>query len=98
MRLVHIYPTVPTNPGSSTAPVIAPGAESIGQAQILSSFSKPFELEGFFGAADAGAFGAATGDVQMDADEEGDVFFDAVEGDAMDEDGCVLLFLYFFKT
>ncbi|KAF8063418.1 hypothetical protein FPV67DRAFT_1506451 [Lyophyllum atratum] len=82
---------VPTNPGSSDAPVIAPGAENVGQAQILSTFSKPFELEGLFGAADAGAFGGSAGDVPMDADadvdEDGDVFFDAIEGDAMDEDG-----------
>ncbi|KAJ4478163.1 P-loop containing nucleoside triphosphate hydrolase protein [Lentinula aciculospora] len=55
-------------PGSSTivdssvAPgpvgqIIAPGAENVGHAQILSSFSEPFQLEGLFGAADAGAFG-----------------------------------------
>ncbi|KAJ8517896.1 hypothetical protein ONZ45_g4991 [Pleurotus djamor] len=66
---------------SSAAPSIAPGAESVGQAKILTSFSKPFELEGLFGAADAGAFGGAT-DINMD--EDGDVFFDAEEG--MDED------------
>ncbi|KAG5634932.1 hypothetical protein H0H81_000298 [Sphagnurus paluster] len=85
---------VPSSLGgsSSNAPVIAPGAENVGQAQILSSFSKPFELEGLFGAADAGAFGGGTGDVAMDADvdEDGDVFFDAVEGDAMQEDGMAM--------
>ncbi|GLB42893.1 putative 50S ribosome-binding GTPase [Lyophyllum shimeji] len=76
-------------PGSSDAPVIAPGAENVGHAQILSEFSKPFTLEGLFGAADAGAFGEGTGDVPMNAevDEDGDMFFDAVEGDAMEEDG-----------
>lgn len=57
---------------------IAPGAENVGQAKILTEYSKPFELEGFFGAADAGAFD----DVKMD--EDGDVWFDAEEG--MDED------------
>ncbi len=54
---------------------IAPGAEAVGQAQILTEFSKPFTLPGLdsaalFGVADAGAFG--------DAMEE-DVFFDAQE-------------------
>ncbi|KAG6878597.1 hypothetical protein C0993_003052 [Termitomyces sp. T159_Od127] len=74
---------VPTNiNSSSSAPVIAPGAENVGQAQIVSSFSKPFELTGIFGAADAGAF---LEDMPVDSlvDEDGDVFFDAEEaGDA----------------
>lgn len=82
-------PLVYSVPGSSNisdAPAVAPGAENVGHAQILSEYSKPFELEGFFGAADAGAFGTSTGarDVAM-KDEEGDIFWDAVE--AMDEDG-----------
>jgi len=48
---------------------------------------KPFELEGLFGAADAGAFGSRDNDdVPMVADEDGDIFWDAVE-DLMDEDG-----------
>jgi len=68
-------------------PVIAPGAESVGHAQILNAFSKPFELAGLFGAADAGAFGDGSGDIAVDADEDGDVFWDAIEGDPMDEDG-----------
>jgi len=61
--------------------MIAPGAETVGQAQILNELGKPFELTGLFGAADAGAFG--------DADE------DMVDGEEvaqedpglMDEDG-----------
>lgn len=72
---------------NTSAPVIAPGAENVGHAQILSSFSKPFELEGLFGAADAGAFGNSNGDVAMGADEDGDIFWDAMQGEAMDEDG-----------
>lgn len=77
--------TVPTNTqDNADTPLIAPGAENVGQAQILNTFSKPFELEGLFGAADAGAFGNGADDVAM-ADEDGDVFWDAVE--AMDEDG-----------
>lgn len=65
--------------------MVAPGAENVGQAQILDAYSKPFELEGLFTTADAGAFGRGNHDIDM-ADEDGDVFFDAVEGDAMDEE------------
>ncbi|KAL0947929.1 hypothetical protein HGRIS_010560 [Hohenbuehelia grisea] len=86
-----LIPSVVPNANSSStdAPqVIAPGAENVGQAQILTSLSKPFTLEGLFGAADAGAFGGEGGtDVNM-ADEDGDVFFDAEEG--MDEDGIAM--------
>ncbi|KAE9401184.1 P-loop containing nucleoside triphosphate hydrolase protein [Gymnopus androsaceus JB14] len=78
--------TIPAAPGPSSEQVIAPGAENVGQAQILSAFSKPFELEGLFGAADAGAFGSGGGDVDMNgADtgagaEDGDeMFWDANE-------------------
>jgi nuclear GTP-binding protein len=72
------------------APTVALGAENVGQAQILSEFSKPFELEGLFGAADAGAFGGGGGGAG-DVDEvmvDGDVYWDAEEGSSefMDED------------
>ncbi|KAH0587814.1 hypothetical protein H2248_006573 [Termitomyces sp. 'cryptogamus'] len=70
---------VPTNSNSSAAPVIAPGAENVGQAQIVSSFSKPFELAGLFGTADAGAFSDSM-PVDGLVDEDGDMFFDAEEG------------------
>jgi len=66
--------------------MIAPGAENVGNAQILSEFSQPFTLEGLFGAADAGAFAPRQGegeggDAPMGVvDDEGDVFWDAVEG------------------
>ena len=54
------------------APIIVPSAENVGQAQILTELSKPFELEGLFGAADAGAFGSRDNDdVPMVADEDG---------------------------
>ncbi|PFH53640.1 hypothetical protein AMATHDRAFT_1276 [Amanita thiersii Skay4041] len=72
---------------TGTTTHVAPGAENVGQAQILSEFSKPFTLEGLFGAADAGAFNDRPADVQMDADGDGDAFYDAMEGDAMEEDG-----------
>ncbi|KAF8197009.1 P-loop containing nucleoside triphosphate hydrolase protein [Pholiota molesta] len=69
-------------------PMIAPGAENVGHAQILSEFSQPFTLDGLFGAADAGAFGGRDNDDAVMADEDGDVFWDAVEGPGeMDEDG-----------
>ena len=73
------------NPNSNATPIIAPGAESVGQAQILSEYSKPFHLEGLFGDADAGAFGGRKDDEDsaMVADEDGDIFWDA--GEAEDE-------------
>lgn len=74
---------VPSTRGNATAgAIIAPGGEHVGQVQIVTEFSKPFELEGLFGAADAGAF---AGRVDVDdqpmgmVDEDGDVFWDAVE-------------------
>lgn len=80
----EIQSTNPTLvPGNSS---VAPGAENVGHAQILSAFSKPFELAGLFGTADAGAFGLSGDNEMMDADDDdGDVFLDAVE-DQMDED------------
>jgi nuclear GTP-binding protein len=91
--LIATY-TVPSsgNSNANAAPIIAPGAENIGQAQILSEYSKPFHLEGIFGDADEGAFGGRKDDedTAMLADEDGDIFWDAVEGpysEAMDEDG-----------
>jgi nuclear GTP-binding protein len=74
------------------APTIAPGAENVGQAQIVTEFSKPFQLEGLFGAADVGAFGNENGEMPMDADEDGDVFFDAEEG-PMEDDTSVFILL-----
>uniref|UniRef100_D8Q6U5 CP-type G domain-containing protein n=2 Tax=Schizophyllum commune (strain H4-8 / FGSC 9210) TaxID=578458 RepID=D8Q6U5_SCHCM len=61
---------------------IAPGAENVGNAAIVTEFAKPFALEGLFNAADNGAFdgddnGAFDGDAKMDEDQE--VFYDAEE-------------------
>ena len=61
--------------------MVAPGAETVGQAQILSELGKPFELAGLFGAADAGAFGGV--DEEMVDAEEGT----QEEPELMDEDG-----------
>jgi nuclear GTP-binding protein len=77
---------VQINTNNATDTLVAPGAENVGRSQILDAYSKPFELEGLFGAADAGAFGRGGEDIAM-TDEDGDIFWDAVE--AMDEDGCV---------
>jgi nuclear GTP-binding protein len=75
--------SVKTSKTSDT--IVAPGAENVGQAQIVSQFSQPFTLEGLFGAADAGAFGETPADVQMGADEDKDPFYTTQE--AMEEDG-----------
>lgn len=50
------YFSVPPIIHPSSMPSATTGAETVGQAQILDSFSKPFELAGLFGSADAGAF------------------------------------------
>ncbi|KAH9916471.1 P-loop containing nucleoside triphosphate hydrolase protein [Fomitopsis serialis] len=60
---------------------VAPGAESVGQAQIVTSFAQPFALAGLFGAADAGAFGGDPGPDAMELEPEEEVV------DEMDEDG-----------
>jgi len=83
--------------------VIAPGAEKVGHAQILNTFSKPFELEGLFGSADAGAFGSGTrtesdgmGEDQVMVDDDGDRWWDAEDG--MDDDKYASSFLYILLT
>ncbi|KAG8215885.1 hypothetical protein J3R82DRAFT_7852 [Butyriboletus roseoflavus] len=59
-----IHPSmIPTTISSATS-IVAPGAETVGQAQILTELSKPFELAGLFGAADTGAF--ASEDAHVD--------------------------------
>ena len=69
-----LIPTTISSGNGQDAPVIAPGAEQVGQAQILTTLSKPFELNGLFSAADAGAFGPK--DVEMDdaMEEDADAF------------------------
>ncbi|VDB83100.1 unnamed protein product [Peniophora sp. CBMAI 1063] len=65
-------------------PLIRPGAEHTGEAQILSSFSAPFALAGLFGDADAAMDAEANpDDAAMDAD--GGFVPDDEEGPA-DED------------
>ncbi|OJT11715.1 Guanine nucleotide-binding protein-like 3 -like protein [Trametes pubescens] len=70
-----------TVPGGSHQ--IAPGAETVGQAQIVAELAQPFSLAGLFGAADAGAFGyEPPADAEM-ADEPDTEDFP----EEMDEDG-----------
>ncbi|KAK7057290.1 Proteophosphoglycan ppg4 [Favolaschia claudopus] len=77
-----VHPSsIPSTIGSGATVAIAPGAEQVGQAQILSEFSAPFSLPGLFDTADAGAFGPSAGDVAMEPDEDGDVFVDAMDED-----------------
>ena len=63
--MVHLssVPLTVTNAGSDH---ISPGAENVRKAQIVSEFTKPFELVGLFGAADAGAFGNGQTTEEMD--------------------------------
>ncbi|EIW77743.1 P-loop containing nucleoside triphosphate hydrolase protein [Coniophora puteana RWD-64-598 SS2] len=85
--VVHPSLVPATMAGSET---VAPGAEATGQAQILNELSKPFELAGFFGAADAGAFGGDAADQEME--EDGGFVPDQEEQMAEDvvDDGLVL--------
>ena len=72
------------NQGTDGAQV-APGAETVGQAQIVTELAPAFTLAGLFGAADAGAFGgdADGGDAAMDIADTPD----GAAAESMDEDG-----------
>lgn len=53
-----VHPSsIPSTVTTAGGDHVSLGAENVGNAQIVSEFSKPFELAGLFGAADAGAFG-----------------------------------------
>ena len=67
--------------------MVAPGAETVGQAQILNELGKPFGLAGLFGAADAGAFGRA------DEDMVGGEEVAQEDPELMNEDGTMNLSL-----
>lgn len=79
---LFIQCVVPTTSTATVTPIIAPGAENVGQAQILNMFSRPFELEGLYGAADGQFRGSIENDAAMDADGDSDrdVFWDAIDG------------------
>jgi len=67
----HIPSTIPGRGGQ-----VATGAETTGQAQIVSAFGAPFTLEGLFGEADAEAMdaepdsGSAADNVGMDVEDD----------------------------
>ena len=61
--ITHIS-SIPSTVRSGGECVIAPGAESIGKAQIVTELSKPFTLDGLFGDADHDVFDAEMADVE----------------------------------
>jgi len=71
LHTAHIPSTIPGSGGQ-----VAPGAETTGQAQIVSAFGAPFTLEGLFGEADAEAMDAepdsasAADNVGMDVEDD----------------------------
>ena len=71
LHTAHIPSTIPGSDGQ-----IAPGAETTGQAQIVSNLGAPFVLEGLFGEADAEA---------MDAEPESEQVADAMGMDVEDD-------------
>lgn len=65
--------SIPSTARSGGDRIVAPGAENVGQAQIVSELSKPFTLDGLFGDADHNAFDAEmedTGDFGVGAEQE----------------------------
>ena len=84
----NVHPSlVPSTVPGTGGEQVAPGAEAVGQAQILTEFSKPFQLEGLFGQADAGAFGGAGGAGEgADAEMEDDPDAFVPDAESMDED------------
>ncbi|KAF8465798.1 P-loop containing nucleoside triphosphate hydrolase protein [Russula ochroleuca] len=72
LHAAHVPSTIPGSGGQ-----VAPGAETTGQAQIVSALGTPFVLEGLFGEADAEAM-----DAEPDLEPATDVMSMDVEGDA----------------
>lgn len=56
--------SIPSTVRSGGDRVIAPGAENVGRAQIVTELSKPFTLDGLFGDADCHAFDAEMEDTE----------------------------------
>lgn len=84
-----VHPSlIPSTVVDGSTRTIAPGAETVGQAQILTEFAKPFTLDGLFGAADAGAFGGDAGTDAMMLEPQEDELVDQMDEDGkqMDED------------
>lgn len=70
--------SIPSTIRSGGDRVIAPGAENVGQAQIVTELSKPFTLGGLFGDADQNAF-----DTEMENTEDSSM---RTEQEPMEED------------
>ncbi|TFK51385.1 P-loop containing nucleoside triphosphate hydrolase protein [Heliocybe sulcata] len=66
-------------PTQVEAGVVAPGAEEVGQAKIVTQFAPAFNIEGLFGQADKGAFEDAE---MQDGEREGE----GEDGERMEED------------
>ena len=49
---------------------IAPGAENVGSAQIVTEFAPAFDLGSLFSQADAGAFAGGSADCEMQENED----------------------------
>jgi len=56
--------SIPSTVRSGGDRIIAPGAENVGQAQIVTELSKPFTLDGLFGVADHNAFDGEMEDIE----------------------------------
>ncbi|KIM52524.1 hypothetical protein SCLCIDRAFT_32592 [Scleroderma citrinum Foug A] len=62
-----VHPSsIPSTVTTAGSDHISLGAENVRNAQIVSEFSKPFELAGLFGAADLGTFGNEQKTEEMD--------------------------------
>lgn len=61
--MTHVS-SIPSTVRSGGDRIVAPGAENVGQAQIVTELSKPFTLGGLFGDADHDAFSIGMGDTE----------------------------------
>jgi len=78
--------SIPSTIRSGRERIIAPGAENVGQAQIVTELSKPFTLGNLFGDADHDAFDEEmkdTEDSSMRVEQE-----EPMDDDAPDQDMC----------
>ncbi|KAH8105284.1 hypothetical protein BXZ70DRAFT_920196 [Cristinia sonorae] len=66
-----VHPSlIPSTVTTSEGTVVAPGAENVGEARIVTEFGKAFEIEGLLGMADAGAFGAESEEMAVEEEED----------------------------
>jgi nuclear GTP-binding protein len=86
LHVTHIPSTIPGSGGQ-----VAPGAETTGQAQIVSAFGAPFTLEGLFGEADAEAMDAEPNSTSVSDNVGMDVEDDAGSGPSGAADGGMIV-------